>query len=153
RTGWYWGAAQEATAVLIGDGTADLWLPDHASAVSAVVERAYDGGTETPLAGADYALRKPPGATHGLRLVRRGGSVWTYGYEYVVTYTRGYTETAPASGDSPADVAAPDDIRQAVTGLVTLWFEQAIPVALGTVAPPVPDHVAAILAARRKGRV
>ena len=139
RTGGYWGEPQAATPYLEGAGTPDLWLPDHASEVTRVVERLYPNAQETALDEGAYALRLDPGSTHGLRLVRLGG-VWCRGADYAVTYTRGYE-----AGQEPAD------IRQAALGLVALWFEQRLPVALGTVAPPVPNHVAAILAARRKG--
>lgn len=141
KTGWYWGPQQEVEVVLYGSGTRDLWLPDHASAVSRVVEWSVYG-VDIELPAESYALRLEPGSTHGLRLSRRDGGLWLLGYEYAVTYTRGY-----AAGEEPAD------IRQAVIGLVALWFEQRFPVALGTVAPPVPDHVAAIIAAHRKGQV
>lgn len=138
RTGWYWGPSEDVTAHLRGMGSPDLWLPDHASAVSKVVEWSPYGIDQTLDASA-YTLRLEPGSTHGLRLVRLD-DIWYPGAEYAVTYTRGYAE-----GEEPGD------IRQAVIGLVALWFEARLPVALGTVAPPVPDHVAAILAARRKG--
>lgn len=140
RTGWYWGPSEEVTVHLRGMGSPDLWLPDHASAVSKVVEWSPYGIDQTLDASA-YTLRLEPGSTHGLRLVRLD-DIWYPDAEYAVTYTRGYTE-----GEEPGD------IRQAVLGLVALWFEQRLPVALGMVAPPVPDHVAAILTARRKGLV
>lgn len=140
RTGWYWGPSEDVTTYLWGMGSPDLWLPDHASAVGEVVERSFYG-VDRMLDASVYTLRLEPGSTHGLRLIRLDG-IWHPDAEYAVTYTRGYAE-----GEEPGD------IRQAVIGLVALWFEQRLPVALDTVAPPVPDHVAAILAARRKGLV
>src|SRR5690606_9493970 len=141
KTGWYWGPEQEVEVVLSGSGTRDLWLPDHASAVSRVVEWSVYG-VDIELPAESYALRLEPGSTHGLRLSRRDGGLWLLGYEYAVTYTRGY-----AAGEEPAD------IRQAVTGLVAHWFEHRLPVASDLAAQPAPDHVAAIIAAHRKGQV
>ena len=140
KTGWYWGPEQEVDATLCGSGTRDLWLPDHASAVSRVVEWSVYG-VDSELPAESYALRREPGSTHGIRLSRRDGRLWLPGYEYAVTYTRGYEEGTE-----------PEDIRQAVIGLVALWFEVRLPVATaGLSSAPVPDHVAAIIAARRKG--
>ena len=142
KTGWYWGPEQEVEATLCGSGTRDLWLPDHASAVSRVVAWSVYG-VDSELPAESYALRLEPGSTHGIRLSRRDGGLWLPGYEYAVTYTRGYEAGAE-----------PEDIRQAVIGLVALWFEVRLPVATaGMSSAPVPDHVAAILAARRKGMV
>ena len=142
RTGWYWGPEQEVEITLCGSGTRDLWLPDHASEVSRVVEWSVYG-VDNELPAESYALRLEPGSTHGLRLSRRDGELWLPGYEYAVTYTRGYE-----AGTEP------EDIRQAVIGLVALWFEVRLPIVMaGMSSAPVPDHVAAILAARRKGMI
>ena len=142
RTGWYWGPQQQATALLEGNGTWALYLPDHASAVVRVAERSRWSGTETELPPSSYELVLPPGETHGLKLSRRTWEPWAYGVLYAVTYTRGY-----AAGEEPAD------IRQAVVGLVAHWFENRLPVAAAGAAQPAPDHVAAIIAARRKAVV
>jgi uncharacterized phiE125 gp8 family phage protein len=142
RTGWYWGPQQEATALLEGNGTWALYLPDHASEVVRVAERSRWSGTETELPPSSYELVLPPGETHGLKLSRRTWEPWAYGVLYAVTYTRGY-----AAGEEPAD------IRQAVAGLVAHWFEHRLPVAAAEAAQSSPDHVAAILAARRKAVV
>lgn len=137
KTGWYWGSAEDVTVHLRGMGSPDLWLPDHASDVGEVVQWSPYGVDQT-IDASEYALRLEPGSTHGIRLVRRSG-IWHPGVEYAVTYTRGYAEGAE-----------PEDIRQAVTALVALWYEQRLPVSLGMAAAPVPDHVAAILAAHRR---
>lgn len=155
RTGWYIGPKIEgAEFVVEGGGGGVLWLPEKASAVTAVKERAYEGGTETAIATGEtngWALRLPPGETHGMRLVRKGGYGWTRGLEYVITATIGYAETVVATG--PNTVAAPDDDRADVTALVSHWFENRLPVAVGTVAPPITNHVSARLESRRRRRV
>ena len=146
KTGWYWGEEAEAVMTVEGGGGGVLWLPEKVTAVTSVVSQPYEGGDQTTItAGADdgYALRLAPGETHGMRLIRKGGVGWAREYEYVVTGTIGYDEAVPV----------PDDIRQAVSSLAVLWYEQRLPVALGSVAPPVPNHVAAILEARRRRRV
>lgn len=66
-----------------------------------------------------------------------------------VAYPVGYavTEAADEEAGRPiADVAAPADVRQAVTLLVAHWFENRVPVALGTVAPDVALTVNDLLA-------
>lgn len=142
KTGWYWGPQQEATALIEGTGTWTLWLPDHASDVVRVVERSFWSGDGLELPGDSYELVKEPGSTHGLKLRRNTWYPWACACTYAVTYTRGY-----APGEEPAD------IRQAVAGLVAHWFEHRLPVASDLAAQPAPDHVAAIIAAHRKGRV
>src|SRR5690606_16685183 len=74
KTGWYWGPEQEVEVVLCGSGTCDLWLPDHASAVSRVVEWSVYG-VDNELPAESYALRREPGSTHGIRLSRRDGGL------------------------------------------------------------------------------
>lgn len=154
RTGWYIGPSAEVTMVVEGGGGGVLWLPEKVSAVSAVASQPYEGGDQTAITEAaddGWALRLPPGETHGMRLVRKGGHGWTRGLEYVVTGTMGYAETQVDPG--PNDVAAPADDRADVTALVSHWFENRLPVAVGTVAPPITNHVDARLNARRRRRV
>lgn len=154
RTGWYIGPELSAEFVIEGGGGGVLWLPEKASAVTAVASRAYEGGTETAIATGDadgWALRLPPGETHGMRLVRKGGYGWTQGLEYKVTATIGYPASPILVG--PDEWPAPDDDRADVTALVAHWFENRLPVAVGTVAPPITNHVEARLNARRRQRV
>ena len=134
----------EAEFVVPGAGIVSLYLPQPASAVTAVKERPYPGGTETVIASDDddgWELRTAAGESHGVRLVRKGGYVWDRGYEYVVTATIGYT----------ADTWPAEDVGD-VTALVSHWFENRLPAVTGTVAQNVPLHVAQRLAARRKVR-
>lgn len=131
-TGRYFGASEEVTRVVGGDGTRVLWLPDHASAVASVAEREYPGDTETVITAGDsdgYEADRPStlDANRVAALFRKGGNVWEEHYEYVVTFTRGY-----ASGSEPSD------IRQAVIALVAYWYEMRLPVAVGSVAPEAP---------------
>lgn len=145
-TGRFLGATDDAAEfVLEGTGDAVLWLPERASAVTAVVSRSYLGGEETAIATDDddgWALRIPAGETHGSRLIRKGGHVWSRFTEYVVTATIGYD-----AGAEPAED------RGDVTALVSHWFENRLPAVTGTVAQNVPLHVAERLASRRKLRV
>src|SRR5690606_42059298 len=67
--------SQEVEVVLCGSGTRDLWLPDHASAVSRVVEWSVYG-VDNELPAESYTLRREPGSTHGIRLSRRDGGIW-----------------------------------------------------------------------------
>lgn len=127
-TGRRFGATQAAAEFVVeGSGSSTLYLPEYATAVTAVTERHYLGDTGTViLTGASdgWALRVGPGQTHGARLLRKGGAVWHRDHEYAVTASVGY-----AAGQEPAD------IRQAVTMLVTHWFETRNPV--GTVGQEV----------------
>ena len=151
-TGRYLGPEIAAQVFIVpGTGTATLYLPERASAVTAVASRSYEGGEETAIATGDddgWVLRLPAGETHGTRLIRKGGSVWEVGTEYRVTATIGYDETS-----GPDDVAAPHEDRADVTALVAHWFENRLPAVTGTVAQAVPLHVADRLNARRKRRV
>ena len=127
--------AGNATEYVRGADDGVLYLGGPASAVVSVTQRAYPGAEETVIVEAaddGFDLR-------GTKLVRSGGYFWSSAYEYEVEYTR--------------DVTPPDDILEAVEGLVSLWYNVRLPVALGTVAPPVPNHVASILAAHRRLRV
>lgn len=110
----YFGAPEEVTEIVEGQGVATLFLgeePDTDLDI-AVIEQAYPGATQTTIAEADadgFVVR-------GRKLVRKGGHAWRDGYEYLVTYTRGYAQTDPGP---PPDIAAPDDIR-GVTRKLTL---------------------------------
>lgn len=123
ETNRYFGPVGPATEYLEGGGTRDLFLSEPPASLPATVsERAYPAGTATTITAADsdgYVLRGT------MKLVRKAGLVWTFGYEYEVTYSRGY-----------ADSSEPADIRQAVTQLVSHWYEHRLPVGkVGDVVP------------------
>lgn len=127
----YFGAAANATEWHRGMGTSTLFLREAPSAIPTTVTERVDPGDQDPTtvtasASDGYTLR-------GRRLIRKDG-VWVRGYEYEVTYARGY-----ASGAEPADV------RQAVTQLVALAYEQRLPLVVGTVAFPVPHSVQRVI--------
>lgn len=131
ETGRYFGEEEAAAEFVVpGNGTPVLWLPEYASAVSAVKSRAYLGGTETTIATGDsdgWALRLAPGRTHGNQLIRRGGSLWDLALDYVVTATIGYGEGA-----------APADIRELVMKLVAGMNRFRTPAVTGTIVAEVP---------------
>jgi len=112
QTGRYFGPQKSVTAVLRGNGSARLWLPETpASAVASVVEREYAGATGTTILNTseDGFVQRTIGTE--TVLVRKGaGGVWRFGYEYEVTLTVGYV-----AGSEPAD------IYEAVIGLVNAW--------------------------------
>ncbi|GMV06723.1 MAG: hypothetical protein AMXMBFR53_29980 [Gemmatimonadota bacterium] len=136
RTNRYFGAEAATTEYVTGDGTTKLWLSEAPTTLpSTLLERAYPGSTSsttvTASASDGYTQR-------GMCLVRKG-YLWTRGYEYEVTYTRGY-----AAGSEP------EDIQRAVRGLVVHWFEQRLPlgdVGVNASANIVPHHVDAIIRA------
>jgi hypothetical protein len=126
QTDRYFGAAAETTQVVEGNGQRDLYLaevPDPAEDIE-VIEQAYPGDDTEEVTASDedgFVVRDQ-------HLARKGGYVWSLGYEYLVTYTRGYVETAPAvAGVTPADIAAPDAVRQAVKQIVAFWYNAGEP--------------------------
>lgn len=112
QTRRYFGPPKQTTEVVKGKGTSNLWLRHIAidevpadyynEVVVSVVERQYAGNDGTAIT--DFQVRVEDGE---VRLVRLNGGVWTYGYEYTVTYWHGY----PAGEE-------PGDIRQLVVDLV-----------------------------------
>lgn len=112
QTGRYFGPRIEHEEIVIGKGTNRLWLLDIAAdadltdpyfdAQIVVEERQYAGGDATLVT--DYDTRVVRGEAY---LVRHAGCFWTKGYEYVVTYMKGYEQ-----GEEPAD------IRKVVIALV-----------------------------------
>lgn len=106
----YLGAAEEVTEYVRGTGIADLYLSDPAAAtpVPTVTAAQYPGDAGD--AATDFVAR-------GNRLVRTAGGVWSRGYEYAVTYTRGY---APG--------AQPERAHHAVRMLVAHWYASRTPV-------------------------
>lgn len=138
ETGRYFGAVASVTEYLIGGGTDTLFLSEAPAAPpTTVTERTYPGGDATTITAADadgYVLRGT------MKLVRKGGGIWARGYEYEVTYDRGY-----------AAEAEPGEIRMLVTDLVAYWYEERVPVAsLGSGAEPLPLHASKILASWRR---
>lgn len=138
-TGRYYGSVAATTEYIEGNGTRDLWLAEApaASPAPVVTEAVYPGATTTtidPDGAAGYLVR-------GLRLVRKNGLVWSLGYEYAATYTRGY-----APGSEPAD------IRHCVKMIVAHWYERRIPMPkVGeNLAFPVPLHAQSIINANRR---
>lgn len=102
QTGRYFGAPAETTEYLQGYGSRWLRLndavvePDSDAELDEVQERCIPGGDVTLLGLTDFEVR-PSGTTSVL--VRLGGPAWRIGYEYQVTYTRGFEV-----GDGPADI-------------------------------------------------
>lgn len=129
-TGRYYGPpVDDAAITAVGNGTSLLYLHERVSAITSVTERMYLGDTGTVIAtGATdgWALRLAPGESFGNAVIRKGGSLWLYGYEYALVGTIGY----PA-GEEPANV------RQAVRWMAAQMYVNRIPVALGTVAPEI----------------
>lgn len=130
ETGRYFGPEQQTTEWLRGHGHPRLHLAEEPSGtITSVDQRIYPGGTATTITATEdngYVQR-------GRQLIRKAGLVWHDGYEYEVSYKEGYT-----SG------AEPDEIRQAVRGLVVHWYENRLPV--DEAKQVVPMHVRNILA-------
>jgi hypothetical protein len=117
QTRRYFGPLISHTEVVRGNGSSSLYLahygvdsaPDdeYDLVVAVVDERQYPGND--PNTVEDYELRALDGETV---LMRHAGAPWIRGYEYTVTYTRGYV-----AGEEPAD------IRQVVINLVKAAWE------------------------------
>jgi hypothetical protein len=115
QTNRYFGATAAQTVILEGNGTQDLYLPEPITAVSSVLSQSFPGGTQTAItAGGDDGFE-----IRDMHLARKGGYRWSRRTEYVVTYTRGYTQS---DAGPPANIAAPDDIRHAVKQIVSFWY-------------------------------
>lgn len=138
ETGRYFGAPLSTTEYLTGAGRSELYLAEAPATLPATLsERPYPGSDPVTITAAStdgYVLR---GA---MTLVRKAGLLWARGYEYQVTYTKGY-----------APEAEPTDIRQLVTALVTHWYVTRVPVAeTGGSGDPLPLHAQKILARWRR---
>jgi hypothetical protein len=117
----YFGPPAAFEEIIVGDGTRKLWLaepplPDaeaeYGTRVGTVEERSVPGADPVLLEErTDFEVRTPG---HEGILVRWGGNVWTRGYEYTVTYWRGY----PYGTE-------PGDIRQVVLDLCSVKHNQA----------------------------
>jgi hypothetical protein len=114
QTNRHFGPKGDVTVVVMGTTSQRLYLPyavalPASSAITIVEERRQPGDTATEITTAasdGYILR-----TNGQEawLVRKGGARWQDGYEYTVTFKRGY-----APGYEPGD------IRRIVLKLVEL---------------------------------
>lgn len=114
QTGRYFGPPEEFEEIVEGSGLRRLWMSDkpveseYQEDLVEVVERPYPGGTATTLEIAtDYEVRTGDRTGWLVRLGSAGR--WTSGYEYTLTYYRGYL-----AGTEPGD------IRQLVLDLVSL---------------------------------
>lgn len=136
ETGRFFGAQESVTEYIIGGDDDTLFLTDPCSSLPTTVkERSTIGGDPTTItASADdgYVLRGT------MKLVRKAGNLWTYKYEYEVTYTRGY-----AANTEPAE------IRQLVTQIVSEWYERRLVSSDGSLKK-VPMSASAILAGWRR---
>ena len=95
--------------VLQGASTNLLWLNDPPASITTVEERQQIGDSWTTITAGDddgYEFR-------GVRLLRKGGSLWQLGWEYQVTYLFGY-----AAG------AEPGEVQQLVMDLVKLKYDE-----------------------------
>lgn len=116
--GRYFRESSEVTEYHKGHNQEDLFLEElvDTGETVTVVEQAYEGDAdaETITAGDDdgYVVRDD-------KLTRKGGYVWTEGYEFKVTYTRGYEELGDTT---PDDIDAPPEIRLAVLQIVAFWY-------------------------------
>lgn len=101
----YFGPIQEHTEYVYGNGTRVLRLKeqvviadeDYPEDSVTVNERPYPGDAETAIDDFVIRLQEEDNVS---QLVRTGGSVWTAGYEYAVTYERGY-----GVDNGPPDIA------------------------------------------------
>lgn len=112
----HFGTSETFTEILQGTGRTTLWLNEAPSAVTSVEYRTYVGEDWTTItASADdgYELQDPTSDSGGARLLRKGGFLWTRGYDFRVIYDFGY-----AAGSEPPE------IRQAVIDLVTAKYRQ-----------------------------
>jgi hypothetical protein len=132
RTGRYFGPVVQRTERFWPDGSGPVLLADTPA----------DGPVTVTWGGVAYTAET--WVLQGRVLSLRGGAwIAPWGVvagELVVDYPAGFAVLAaadPENGEPIADVAAPEDVRQAVALLVAHWFEQRIPVAVGTVAPDV----------------
>lgn len=113
QTARYFGPPIIAAEVVLGRGTYHLQLSELArldsdTTIESVDERAYPGQTATVIGEDGFEIREQKNRTY---LVRHGGYKWTLGYEYEVTYERGYDEDA-----------GPKDIEQLILDLLALRF-------------------------------
>jgi hypothetical protein len=144
ETGHYFGDPKAVTLTLVGDGTPVLWLRDliHGASAPATVDQrsspAASATTITASASDGYVVRGDSIS----KLVRKAGLVWLLGYEYEVTFDRGY--------DAP-----PPSARQFVSFCVAHWFERRVPLPkVGeTLTADVPHHASALLGGLRGQRV
>lgn len=148
RLGWFIGEEEEVTEYIEGSGSARLWLNDEpAAAIDEVLERVAPGADPVTItaSGSDGFLHR------GKKLVRKNALAWVRGYEYEVTYTRGYQSLEdPSPTNTP-----PAEVQQMVEFLTAHWFERRQPVPrIGEVHTfPVPHHLESLIQAAKRGRV
>lgn len=95
QTGRYFGLPTSTVEIVVGYGGYLLYLPDKLqTGTPTVQERSYPGASPTAITG--FTVRQGRAAT---QLARTDGQRWNLGWEYEVTYTRGYVGNA-----GPADV-------------------------------------------------
>lgn len=125
-TGLYLGPVEQVTRTVAGTGSRNLWLRDAILGGAyeediVVLERVHPGDDPTEILAADSS-----GYVVGeTRLERRGGSIWTYGYQYEVTYYRGFE----SEGTEPDDylIGVPEDLRRKCRELVVYQYEHRDP--------------------------
>jgi hypothetical protein len=111
QTNRYFGEPGEVPEYLYGKGSRWLqllgnFIPSTDEYGVTVEERAYPGGTATLISDTEYSVRESAGNYY---LVRSGGLKWTDGYEYAITYNRGYEIDA-----------GPRDVQQLVIDLIAV---------------------------------
>lgn len=141
QTGKYFGPVRTRTEYVLGTGSGMLYLEGPVATdvydvalITSVNEAAYAGGEQTEIdldEDDGFVVREEV-------LYRKGGGVWSRGYEYEVVYQQGYDP-----GEEPAD------IRQAVMQLVTHWFDNRAPVSEAAMHE-VPLGVSDVIAANRR---
>jgi hypothetical protein len=112
----HFGGTETFEEHLEGDGTRTLYLNENPTSLASVEERQFVGDSWTAVTGGDsdgWELRAPKSPSGTARVLRKKGHVWTYGWEYRVTYDFGY---------SPGN--EPPEIRQAVMDLVALKYHE-----------------------------
>lgn len=116
QTHRYFGPKANVTEAARGTGTRQLMLRDNVvGEVVSVIEQEYPGATPTTIAVVSESVTDGYELRHTAEdsvLVRSGGGVWTFDWEYLVTYERGY-----------AIDKGPKDIEALVIGLVGMRFK------------------------------
>lgn len=135
ETGRYFGAPVARTEYREATGQREIWLAETPTGTVSVTS----DGTVVP--AADFTLRE-----RRLRHTSRWGAPWTPA-DLVVSYEAGYTASGTAE---EASVAAPDDIREAVLDLVTLYYVERIPVSATAGVTEMPHRVQAVINSWRR---
>jgi hypothetical protein len=138
KTGRHFGESEQLTEVMEGAGNGELWLANEPAEILSVTMLAAPGGADEVVDPATYVIR-------GRRVLSAGA----WGAEY---WPRDVEVVYAPALDSPTETRDRDLVRGVILQLVALWYEVRLPVALGTIAPPVPHGVADALGmlARRR---